>query len=167
MAERVTQRIIASPVGNLLLRADQDHLLALDFTQKPLDLGVVHAILDEAEGQLRDYFAGRRQVFDLPLALTGTPFQERVWQALRTIPYGQVISYSQLAQKIQQPKALRAVGSANGKNPLAIIIPCHRVIAKDGGLGGFSGGLTIKEKLLSLEGITIKRWTQKKSIRSD
>ena len=102
--------------------------------------------------QLDEYFAGKRRIFDLPLSPQGgTPFQQTVWKQLQEIPYGKTISYAQLAQAIGNPKACRAVGSANGKNPISIIIPCHRVIAADGSLGGYTGGLAIKKQLLDLE----------------
>lgn len=108
-------------------------------------------LLKEAAGQLKDYFFRKRRDFDLPLAPEGTAFQRRVWDALCTIPYGETWSYRQLAQAVGNPKACRAVGGANGKNPIMIIIPCHRVIAADGSLGGYSGGLSIKTALLELE----------------
>lgn len=109
------------------------------------------ALLATAAQQILEYFAGQRRAFTLPLNPDGTPFQQRVWQALQEIPYGHVISYKQLAQRIGQPTALRAVGGANHRNPLPIVIPCHRVIAADGSLGGFGGGLEIKRALLELE----------------
>jgi methylated-DNA-[protein]-cysteine S-methyltransferase len=102
--------------------------------------------------QLGEYFAGKRREFDLDLAPYGTDFQLRVWQALREIPYGAVRNYGDIARAIRQPGAARAVGQANGCNPLPIVIPCHRVIASDGSIGGYSGGLTIKHRLLALEG---------------
>jgi len=101
--------------------------------------------------QLDEYFAGKRRIFELPLSPEGTPFQQTVWKRLQEIPYGQTISYAQLAKAVGNPKACRAVGSANGKNPIPIIIPCHRVIASDGSLGGFSSGLENKIQLLALE----------------
>jgi methylated-DNA-[protein]-cysteine S-methyltransferase len=104
-----------------------------------------------ATQQLREYFAGRREDFDLPLVLHGTPFQLSVWRNLQKIPYGQTISYLDLAREIGNPKAVRAVGLANGSNPIPIIIPCHRVIGSDGSLTGFGGGLPTKQKLLALE----------------
>ena len=98
-----------------------------------------------------EYFSGRRQVFTLPLALEGTPFQHRVWEALRKIPYGSTCSYGEVAAAVGNPKASRAVGMANNRNPLPVLIPCHRVIGADGGLVGYGGGLDIKKKLLALE----------------
>ena len=106
----------------------------------------------EVTRQLQAYFSGELKEFDLPLAPEGTEFQLRVWNSLRTIPYGETISYSQLAQKIGNPQAVRAVGLANGSNPIPIIVPCHRVIGSDGSLTGFGGGLANKQKLLALEG---------------
>lgn len=106
----------------------------------------------EAIRQLKAYFDGRLQDFDLPLKPQGTEFQLKVWQALRTIPYGQTWSYGELARHIRKPAAFRAVGAANGQNPIAVIIPCHRVIGSDGSLTGFGGGLPIKRQLLALEG---------------
>lgn len=101
--------------------------------------------------QLNEYFSGRRKTFKLNLALEGTPFQQRVWKALQTIPYGRTLSYGQIAHAIGRPKAVRAVGAANGRNPVSIVIPCHRVIGSNGKLVGYGGGLFIKEALLSHE----------------
>ncbi|MGZ3693231.1 MAG: methylated-DNA--[protein]-cysteine S-methyltransferase [Bdellovibrionota bacterium] len=108
-------------------------------------------ILRDTVSQLEQYFKGKRQDFDLPLELEGSEFQKKVWNQLKKIPYGKTYSYRELAQKVKNEKACRAVGSANGKNPIGIIIPCHRVIAADGSLGGYSGGLPNKVKLLELE----------------
>lgn len=105
----------------------------------------------QAATQLREYFLGRRAVFDLPLRLSGTHFQKSVWNVLRQIPYGEVRTYSQIAAAIDKPKAARAVGQAANRNPLWILIPCHRVIGKDGSLTGYAGGLTMKQVLLALE----------------
>ncbi len=109
------------------------------------------ASFKEALDQLREYFAAARQKFDLAIAPRGTPFQERVWQELRKIPFGETASYGAIAERIGNPKACRAVGLANSKNPIPIIIPCHRIIGKDGSLTGFGGGLTVKQQLLDLE----------------
>jgi methylated-DNA-[protein]-cysteine S-methyltransferase len=108
-------------------------------------------ILKQTALQIEQYFAGERKNFDLPVDIMGTDFQIEVWQALAQIPYGHTVSYADIASKIQKPKAVRAVGSANGKNPLAIIVPCHRVISSDGTLGGYAGGLKIKTALLQFE----------------
>lgn len=113
---------------------------------------VAQHILLQTISQLNEYFAGQRQQFDVPLNLqVGTVFQQTVWQALCDIPYGQTISYARLAQLVGKPTAYRACANANGKNPISIIIPCHRVIASDGGIGGYTGGLDIKKKLLQIE----------------
>lgn len=115
------------------------------------------ALLLEAIVQLQEYFKGNRQAFDLPLDISlGTEFQQRVWRALQDINYGETISYATLAKNVDNPKGYRAVANANGKNPFSIIIPCHRVIASDGKLGGYTGGLDKKEYLLTLEGVEIK-----------
>jgi methylated-DNA-[protein]-cysteine S-methyltransferase len=111
-------------------------------------------VLREARRQLEAYFAGRLRVFDLPLRLEGTPFRLRVWEQLRQIPYGQVISYGELARRVGKPTAARAVGGANHHNPIPIIIPCHRVVAADG-LGGYGGGTPLKRTLLALEGVNL------------
>lgn len=110
-----------------------------------------HPLLRDAAEQLRGYFRGERREFELPLDLRGTEFQQKVWRALRQIPYGKRRSYRDVAREIGAPSAARAVGAANGRNPVAIIVPCHRVIASDGSLGGYSGGLTVKQMLLDLE----------------
>ncbi len=110
-------------------------------------------LLRDAREQLLEYFAGERRVFDLPLSPTGTPFQLKVWAALRTIPFGVIYSYGELAEHIGAPKAVRAVGAANGRNPLPIVVPCHRVIGHDGSLTGFGGGLPVKRFLLDHEGV--------------
>ena len=115
------------------------------------------ALLIEAISQLKDYADGKRKTLDLPLDLSiGTEFQQKVWQALQEIEYGETISYATLAQRVNNPKGFRAVANANGKNPFSIIVPCHRVIASDGKLGGYTGGLDKKEYLLALEGSTYK-----------
>jgi len=108
-------------------------------------------ILNETQIQLEQYLDGKRKSFDLPLDVQGTSFQKQVWNELSKIPYGKTYSYSDIAKKIKNDKAVRAVGTANGRNPLSLIVPCHRVIAADGTLGGYAGGLFIKEKLLHLE----------------
>lgn len=109
------------------------------------------ALLKEAASQLKEYLAGKRKKFGVPLAPEGTPFQQAVWNALKDIPYGETRSYGQIAESIGKPRACRAVGMANNKNPMAIFVPCHRVIGANGKLTGYAGGLDIKEKLLALE----------------
>ncbi len=113
-------------------------------------------LLKRAGAQLQEYFAGKRKSFDLPLAPEGTPFQQKVWKALLEIPYGETRSYGDIARNIGQEKASRAVGMANNKNPIAIIIPCHRVVGSNGKLVGYAGGLDIKEQLLNLEKQSVK-----------
>lgn len=114
-------------------------------------------VLFSTQQKLKEYVNGHRQCFDIPLDLSmGTPFQQKVWQALLAIPYGQTISYAQLASTIGQPTAYRAVANANGKNPISLIVPCHRVIASNGGLGGYTGGVAIKQQLLVLEGVKLR-----------
>ncbi|WP_294288273.1 methylated-DNA--[protein]-cysteine S-methyltransferase [uncultured Sphingomonas sp.] len=148
-----------SPVGTLTLVASDAGLTAvlweddrpgrvmLDATQAKPD----HPILAAATLQLTDYFAGTRASFDLPLDPRGTPFQRRVWAALDTIPYGETRSYAQIAAQIGRPTAARAVGAANGRNPVSIVTPCHRVVGANGTLTGFAGGLAAKDYLLTLE----------------
>ena len=148
---------LESPVGPLLLVADDKGLCRIDFARngrpaKPDPAWREDRVaLKEAIHQLELYFAGRLEYFDLPLAPHGTSFQMDVWKRLCDIPYGETISYGELARRIGNPKASRAVGLANGSNPIPIIIPCHRVIGSNGKLTGYGGGLPIKEKLLALE----------------
>ena len=144
------QRTFDSPLGRILLTEKEGCLTGLDFTDAPL-LSEDCPVLREAERQLREYFAGERKFFSLPLAPEGTPFQRAAWESLQRIPYGETRSYAWEAMQMGRPGACRAVGNANGKNPLPILIPCHRVIAADGTLGGYSSGLWRKEYLLALE----------------
>jgi len=142
-----------SPVGILEIKTDDKAVTGLDILKNaPASLQTsTNPLTKETCKQLDEYFAGERKEFDLPLAPEGTSFQQAAWKQLQEIPYGQTISYSQEAKAVGRPKACRAVGSANGKNPIAIIIPCHRVIAANGGLGGYASGLENKIKLLDLE----------------
>src|SRR6266478_6813854 len=148
---------IDSPVGKLLLAADAQGLRLVSFERSkraaPVQSGWKEDRTPFAEviRQLRAYFGGELREFALQLAPEGTEFQLRVWNSLRTIPYGETISYAQLAERIGNPKAVRAVGLANGSNPIPIIVPCHRVIGSDGSLTGFGGGLSTKKMLLELE----------------
>ncbi len=152
-------KTMASPVGMLTLVADDDALVAILWerdgpTRVPVDPLVAapdHPLLGEAQRQLDDYFAGRSTRFDLPLAFRGTDFQRRVWAALLTIPFGETRSYAEIARQIGRPDACRAVGAANGRNPISIVAPCHRVVGSSGALTGFAGGLAAKAYLLSLE----------------
>jgi O-6-methylguanine DNA methyltransferase len=164
-ASPVRLRRIDTPIGPMTIGATDAAVVLADFSQRPMmpaQLASVRRrigptaegdapLLDAAEGQLREYFAGRRTAFDLPLDLPGSAFQERVWGELTRIPYGQTISYRELAERVGVPAGTRAVGRANGSNRLAIIVPCHRVVASGGGLGGYGGGLAAKRLLLDLE----------------
>lgn len=146
--------VFDTPVGWLRLVEDQAGICAVQFADGedgPAEAGEKGRFLDRAKGQLLEYFAGERRSFDLPLSTHGTPFQEKVWRALRDIPWGETRSYRQVAEMIGSPKAARAVGMANNRNPLPILIPCHRVVGKDGTLVGYAGGLERKRTLLSLE----------------
>ena len=148
-----------SPVGKLKLVASANALIAVLWErERPnrvklamLQHDPQQPILIETERQLGEYFAGTRNQFDLPLEPAGTEFQKKVWQALREIPFGQTRSYLDLAKSIGSAKAVRAVGAANGKNPLSIVVPCHRIVGANGALTGFAGGLKAKAKLLALE----------------
>lgn len=165
LAGTVVTRTIDTPIGPMTLGATDAALVLADFTQRPMMASQLAAVrrrfgptaegdtplLRRAEAQLRDYFIGTRRAFDLPIDAPGSPFQERVWAELRRIPYGETISYRQLAESVGAAPAWRAVGRANGTNRLAVIIPCHRVVATGGGLGGYGGGLSAKRFLLDLE----------------
>jgi methylated-DNA-[protein]-cysteine S-methyltransferase len=148
-----------SPLGKLKLVASANALLAVLWEQERpnrvklamLKFDPQQPILIETERQLREYFAGTRTEFDLPLQPAGSEFQQKVWRALREIPFGQTRSYLDLAKSVGSAKAVRAVGAANGKNPLSIVVPCHRVVGTNGALTGFAGGLEVKAKLLALE----------------
>lgn len=136
---------------SLYLVATETHLINIQFTQPQKALLQTTELLSMATIQLDEYFQGKRTTFSLPFKLTGTLFQLAVWKELQNIPYGQTTSYKEIAQKINKPKAYRAVGMANNKNPLPIIIPCHRVIGSNGKLIGYAGGLNLKNYLLELE----------------
>jgi len=152
-------KTIASPVGRLTLVAGAKGLAAVLWENDDPDrvrLGTLveqaaHPVLAEAERQLGEYFAGKRQRFTVPLEFHGTDFQKEVWAALLTIPYGETRTYGQIAGQIGRPDSQRAVGAANGRNPISILAPCHRVIGTNGKLTGFAGGLETKAKLLALE----------------
>lgn len=136
---------------SLYLVATETHLINIQFTQPQKALLQTTELLSMTTIQLDEYFQGKRTTFSLPFKLTGTPFQLAVWKELQNIPYGQTTSYKEISQKINKPKAYRAVGVANNKNPLPIIIPCHRVIGSNGKLIGYAGGLKLKNYLLELE----------------
>jgi methylated-DNA-[protein]-cysteine S-methyltransferase len=152
-------RTMNSPVGLLTLVASERGLAAILWENEdparvplqPLERDDTNALLIETERQLTDYFAGKLETFSIPLDFTGTEFQKKVWTALTTIPFGETRSYRQIAEQIGNPKAVRAVGAANGRNPISIIAPCHRVIGADGTLTGFAGGLEAKALLLKIE----------------
>jgi methylated-DNA-[protein]-cysteine S-methyltransferase len=170
MAE--AQRTILSPVGNLVLTASETGLTGVYFPTSRHHLAVgstspkgrggqgertnatggTHRLLDRVEAQLNEYFAGKRTTFDLPLEPGGTEFQLSVWELLRKIPYGVTTSYGELARRLGDPQASRAVGAANGANPIPIIVPCHRVVGSKGELTGFGGGIERKRWLLEHEG---------------
>lgn len=140
-----------SPIGWLKIMATDAALIGLSFATRAAKTSHSNPITERAITQLQEYFAGTRTVFDLPLATAGTPFQQKVWRAIKKIPLGKTNSYTQIAARAGHPHAHRAVGSATGKNPICIIIPCHRVITAAGKLGGFSGPIRIKKLLLKLE----------------
>ncbi len=150
----VAQRTLRTAVGLLRVTADDVGVVAIERVRKSVvadgnTRANRHA--ERAVRELREYFAGKRRNFTVKLHLEGTTFQERAWAAMRKIPYGATISYAQQAKQIGAPRAPRAVGSANGANPIPIIVPCHRVVASDGSLGGYALGLTMKRRLLALE----------------
>ncbi|HEX7018847.1 MAG TPA: methylated-DNA--[protein]-cysteine S-methyltransferase [Gemmatimonadaceae bacterium] len=157
---------IDTPIGEMIAAASDEHLVLLEYVhRRTVDAQLERVkravpglyepgsspIIDQVRAQLDEYFGGERREFDVPLLTPGTPFQERVWNALRRIPHGETTSYGRVARSIGQPDAVRAVARANGDNRVAIIIPCHRVIGADGSLTGYGGGLWRKKKLLTLE----------------
>ena len=150
---------VESPIGDLLIAGSERAVYSIWFPKdgkaRPPEAGWVAStdgVLGDAVVQLREYFAGRRTTFELTLAPIGSAFQKAVWQRLREIPYGETISYGELARRVGNPKAARAVGAANGANPLPIVVPCHRVIGADGSLTGFAFGEDLKRRLLEHEG---------------
>jgi methylated-DNA-[protein]-cysteine S-methyltransferase len=147
----VPSRHCATPIGTLTLVGSEAGLSAVHFEGSGLEADGGCPLLDEAAGQLEAYFSGDRRHFDLPLDLAGTPFQLRAWHALAEIPYGTTVSYAEQARRLGRPSAVRAVGAANGRNPVPIVLPCHRVVGSDGSLTGFGGGLDVKRALLDHE----------------
>ena len=148
--KRISARNIDSPIGALGLCARDGYLVRIVFGGVE-ETEFADEVLFEAKRQLEEYFAGERRKFDVPLDMEGTEFQKKVWRALMDIPYGEVRSYSDIAEKVGSPKAVRAVGMANHVNPIPVIVPCHRVVGKNGKLVGYAGGLAMKEWLLGME----------------
>ena len=144
-----------TPLGPMALVSEEESIVRLYLPNAPTPrlMSRETPLLARGRDQLLEYMAGRRKTFDLPLAPQGTPFQQRVWAALRDIPYGQTRSYREIAQAVDCPKGFRAVGLANNRNPIPIFIPCHRVLGADGSLTGYAGGLELKKALLSIEGL--------------
>lgn len=142
-----------TPFGPMALGEEDGAIIRLYLPHSPTPRLRSHAtpLLAEGAGQLEEYFAGRRQRFDLPLTLKGTPFQQKVWRALLDIPYGQTRTYGDIARAVDCPRGFRAVGMANNRNPVPILVPCHRVVGADGALVGYAGGLELKAALLALE----------------
>jgi len=147
---------IVTPVGRLVLESDGDVLIGVRLPNVPANSGQAGRdappVLRDAASQLREYFARERTAFDIPMRLDGTAFQAEVWAELSRIPWGETITYGELARRVGRPTSSRAVGQANGKNPIPIIVPCHRVVAGSG-VGGYSGGLSMKRALLALEAV--------------
>lgn len=164
-ATPVTLTMIETPIGPMLAGATDDSIVLCDFAERPMIAAQLASVrrrigpttegssplLERLAAQLAEYFAGTRREFDVPIEMPGSAFQERVWDELRRIPYGATISYRQLAERVDAGPAYRAVGRANGSNRVAVIVPCHRVIASGGGLGGYGGGLPAKRALIDLE----------------
>lgn len=155
-----SQYELKTKIGTLYLVASEKGLQSLLFYQQKIPMvttlnaaNKIEKHLKSAVVQLEEYFSGKRKQFDLKLDILGTPFQQQVWNELAKIPFGETLSYKNLAEKIKNPKAVRAVGTANGRNPICIIVPCHRVIAANGTLGGYTAGLTVKKQLLDLEAL--------------
>lgn len=143
--------IVSTAFGLVKIESEMNQITHLDLTKEPVSSELNNPVLNQAAQEIKDYFDGKKVTFSLPLNPTGTPFQRAVWQALTEIPYGETRSYQDIAIAIGNPKAVRAVGGAVNKNPIMIVIPCHRVIGKDGSLVGFYGGLELKQRLLDLE----------------
>jgi len=158
-------RLLSSPLGNIIVAGDREGLRRLDFqigrngaisVPEDWEEDPSFPLLRRAGEQLTAYFERRRRSFSLPLAPVGTPFQRRVWAELQRIPYGETLAYSELARRAGNPRAIRAAGAANGRNPISIVIPCHRAIGKDGSLTDYGGGLEKKAALLALEGVRVE-----------
>ena len=149
--------IYESPFGPVRMDYEGDVLLRLRTVEPTKERGEPTELTKKVFSQLQEYFSGQRQTFDFPYELRGTEFQKKVWAALETIPYGQTRSYREVAQAVGNPKAVRAVGAANGKNPMWIVVPCHRVVGTNGTLTGYAGGIDMKRRLLELEQQVLKR----------
>ena len=149
------EAIINSPIGNLSLVEQDNQLVEVEYTESDITPMPENEIIILAKNQLDEYFAGQRQEFTLPLKPAGTEFQQKVWQQLLLIPYGTTISYQEVANRLGDPKCIRAAARANGQNPIAIIIPCHRVIGSGGEMTGYAGGIQRKKDLLTLEGADV------------
>lgn len=156
----IRRTVLQSPIGRLVVEATDSAVIKIRLpgpATRRIGAGTSRpkGVLAEASAQLREYFSGRRRAFDLPLELHGTSFQCDVWQTLADIPYGSVVSYADLAAMVGRPRAFRAVGQANGANPVPVVLPCHRVVASGRRIGGFGGGLPMKRRLLALEGVEL------------
>lgn len=147
--------VITTPIGNIKIEEQDEKITGISYTEERPSYADTH-VLKEAQKQLNEYFEGRRKIFNLPLNPAGTEFQHKVWSALKEIPYGGIRTYKQIAEQIGNPSACRAVGMANNKNPIMIVVPCHRVIGSNGALTGYASGIDIKEKLLDLEKLNSK-----------
>lgn len=150
MTKKIFTDYFTTPIGEMEITANDDAVLSIYFVDRG-GIAKSNAISELAKVQLLEYFEGALEVFDFPMQPTGTDFQQTVWQALSTIPYGQTGSYADIANKINNPKAVRAVGAANGKNPMTIVVPCHRIIGSDGSLTGYASGMERKTWLLNHE----------------
>ena len=152
MTQQTVSGLLETPVGRLQIICSQTALLCIEFAEHFIEAQTGESrLLSEVTRQLQEYFSGQRNEFHIPLEPEGTPFQKKVWQALQTVPFGKTASYKTIAEQIQNPKAVRAVGMANSRNPIPIIIPCHRIIGSNGKLTGYAGGLWRKEYLLNFE----------------
>jgi methylated-DNA-[protein]-cysteine S-methyltransferase len=162
--------ILKSPLGDVTLVANETELTGLYFvnhrhmpeSKAGWTLNKKHPVLQKAEKELTEYFAGKRDTFTVPFNLGGTPFQKRIWKEIATIPFGKTISYSELAKKAGAPKAVRAAGAATGRNPVSVIVPCHRVMGKNNSMTGYGGGLERKQRLLALENVELPMDAPKK-----
>lgn len=151
--KKIFKAYYSSPIGMMEIAGTEDGISSIIFTDDEVTTGMVPEILKDAYDQLDEYFKGKRKVFDLKLSPEGTEFQKRVWEELENIPFGETLSYKDIASRIGNIKAVRAVGNANGKNPISIVVPCHRVIGSSGDLTGYAGGLDRKAWLLKHENV--------------